>query len=84
MIEEGGKSAESNHMEHPMDNSDSPPIQKTVEGRVYGHLPTMDRDPRTKRIANKHPCPANYTILYVRIAYINSTLYATLLQPLYS
>ena len=78
-MEEGGKSAKSNHMEHPIDNSDSPPIQRTVEGRVYGRLPTIDKDFRTKYIANKYPYPANYTILYMQMAYINSTLCATLL-----
>ena len=78
-IEEGGESTESNHVEHPMDNSDSPPIQKTVEGRVYSRLFTTDRDPRTKRMANKYLYPANYTTLYVRMAYINSMLYTTLL-----
>ena len=83
-MEKGGESAESNHVEHPMDDSDSPPIQRTVEGRVYGRLPTMDRDFRTKYIANKYPCPANYTILYMRMAYINNTPYTTLLQLLYS
>ena len=83
-MEEGGKSAKSNHMEHPIDNSDSPPIQKTVEGRVYSCLFTMDRDLRTKCMANKHPHPTNYTILYVRMAYINNMLCATLLQLLYS
>ena len=78
-MEEGGKSAKSNHMEHPMDNSDSPPIQRTVEGKVYSHFPTIDRDFRTKCIANKYLYPANYTTLYVRMAYINNTLYITLL-----
>ena len=78
-MEEGGESAESNHVEHPIDDSDSPPIQRTVEGRVYGRFPTTDRDPRTKRMASKHPCPANYTTLYVRMAYTNSTPCATLL-----
>ena len=79
MIEEGGESAESNYIEYPMDDSNSPPIQRTVEGKVYGRLSTMDRDPRIKCIASKYPYPANYTILYMRMAYINSTLYATLL-----
>ena len=78
-MEEDGKSAESNHMEHPIDDSDSPPIQRIVEGRVYSHLPTTDRDPRTKCIANKHPHPTNYTILYMRMAYTNNIPYATLL-----
>ena len=83
-MEEGGESTESNHMEYPIDDSNSPPIQKTVEGRVYGRLFTIDRDFRTKYIANKYPYPANYTTLYMWMAYINSTLYATLLQLLYS
>ena len=83
-MEEGGKSAKSNHIKHPIDNSDSPPIQRTVEGRVYSYLFTINRDPRTKYIANKYLYPTNYTILYMRMAYINSTLYITLLQLLYS
>ena len=78
-MEEGGKSAESNHVKHPIDNSNSPPIQRIVEGRVYSCLFTIDRGPRTKCIASKYLYPINYTILYVRMAYINSTLCATLL-----
>ena len=78
-MEEGGESAENNHVEHPIDDSDSPPIQKTVEGKVYSCLFTIDRDFRTKRIASKYPYPTNYTTLYVRMAYINNTLCVTLL-----
>ena len=78
-MEEGGKSAKSNHIEHPMDDSDSPLIRRTVEGRVYGRLSTIDRDSRTKRIANKYLYPTNYTTLYMRMAYINNTSYITLL-----
>ena len=78
-MEEGGKSVESNHIEHPMDDSNSPSIQRTVEGRVYSCLFIMDRDSRTKCIANKYLYPINYTTLYVQMAYINSTLYITLL-----
>ena len=78
-MEEGGESAKSNHVEHSMDDSDSPPIQRTVKGRVYGRLSTIDRDFRTKCIANKYLYPTNYTILYMRMAYTNSTPYATLL-----
>ena len=83
-MEEGGESAESNHVEHPMDDSNSPPIQRIVEGRVYGRFPTIDRDSKTKCIASKHPHPTNYTILYMRMAYTNSMPYATLLQLSYS
>jgi hypothetical protein len=79
VIEEGGESVESNYVEHPIDDSDSPPIRRTVKGRVYSRLSTIDRGPRTKRIASKHLCPLNYTTLYIRIAYTNSTLHTTLL-----
>ena len=78
-MEEGGESAKSNHVEYPIDDSDSPPIQRTVEGRVYSRLFIIDRDLRIKYIANKYPYPINYTILYVWMAYINSTPYITLL-----
>ena len=78
-MEEGGKSAKNNHMEHPIDDNNSPPIQRTVKGRVYSRLFTINRDFRTKRIVNKYLYPVNYTILYMRMAYINSTLYITLL-----
>ena len=78
-MEEGGESAKSNHIEHPIDDSDSPLIQKIVKGKVYGRLFTIDGDFRTKCIANKYLYPTNYTILYVQMAYINSTLYITLL-----
>ena len=78
-IEKGGKSIKSNHIKHPIDNSDSPSIQRIVKGRVYSRLPTINRDFRTKRIVNKYLYPTNYTILYVRMAYINSILYITLL-----
>ena len=78
-MEEGGESTENNHVEHPMDDSNSPPIQRIVEGRVYGCLPTTDKDFRTKRMVSKHLYPANYIILYMWMAYINSTPYVTLL-----
>ena len=78
-MEEGGKSAESNHVEHPMDDSNSPTIQRTVEGRVYGRLPIMDRDFKTKCMASKYLYPVNYTTLYIQMAYINSTPYITFL-----
>jgi hypothetical protein len=80
MLEEGGESAESNDVEHPMVNTDSPPIQRTDKGRIYGRLPAIDRGPRTKRMASKHLYPKHYTILHVRMAYIVGTLYNTLLQ----
>ena len=78
-MEEGGKSVKNNHVEHPIDDSDSPPIQKIVEGRVYSHLFTTDRDFKTKYIASKYLYPINYTTLYIWIAYTNSTPCATFL-----
>ena len=64
-IEEGGESVESNYIEYPIDNSNSPLIQKIVEGKVYSRLFTINRDFRTKYIANKYLYPINYTILYM-------------------
>ena len=78
-MEEGGESTESNYVEHLIDNSNSPPIQKTVKGRVYSRLFIIDRDLRIKCIVNKYLYPINYIILYMRMAYINSTLYITFL-----
>ena len=75
-MEKGGESAESNHVKHPIDDSDSPLI---VKGRVYSRLPIMNRDFKTKYIASKYLYPANYTTLYMRMAYINSITYTTLL-----
>jgi hypothetical protein len=76
----GGEITGSNYVEHPIVNTDSPPLQRTDEGRIYGRLPTTDRGPRTKRIASKHLYPKYYTTLYVRMAYTVYTLYNTLLQ----
>jgi len=56
-LEGGGESADSNYVEHPMDDTDSPPIRRTDEGRIYGRLPTTYRGPRTKHMASKHTCP---------------------------
>jgi hypothetical protein len=81
-LEEGGesiKSTESNNVEHPIDDGNSPPIRRTDKGRIYGCLFTIDRGPRTKRIASKHLYPRNYTTLYMRMAYIVSTPRTTLL-----
>jgi len=70
-------------MGHPIVEADSPPIQRTDEGGIYGRLLTIDRGPRTKYIASKHPRPKYYTILHLRVAYAVSTLRITLLQPPY-
>ena len=82
-LEEGGESTESNYVEYSIVNTDSPPIRRTDEGRVYGRLPTTDRGPRTKRMASEHLCPKYYTTLYVRMAYTVSAPRDTLLQPLH-
>ena len=66
-----------------MVKGDSPLIQRTNEGRTYSGISTMDGDPRAKRMASKHLYAKYYTILLLRVAYAVSTLYNTLLQPLY-
>ena len=66
-----------------MVKANSPPIRRTDKGRIYGRISTTDRDPRAKRIASKHLYAKYYTILHLRIAYIVSTPYNTILQLLY-
>ena len=66
-------------MEHPIVKGDSPPIRRIDEGRIYGRIPTTDGGPRPKYVASKHLYPKYYAILYLRIAYIVSILYTTLL-----
>ena len=78
-LKEGCESAKSSYVEHPIVKGDSPLIRRTDEGRIYSSVSTIDRDPRPKRMASKHLYPKYYTILYLRIAYIVSTLYITLL-----
>ena len=68
-------------MEHPIVDTDSPPIQRTNEGRIYNCLPTMDGGPRPKCMARKHLRPKYHTLMYMRIAYSVSTPYTTILQP---
>ena len=79
-MEEGRERAKSNYVEHPMGEADSPPIRRIDEGRIYGRISTTGRDPRAKRMASKHPCAKYYTILHLRMAYIVSTPYNTILQ----
>ena len=78
-LKEGHESAKSNHMEHPIVEGNSPPIQKTDEGRIYSCIFTLDGDPRAKHIASKHLYAKYYTILLLRIAYAVSTPYNTIL-----
>ena len=75
----GRKSKKSNYMEHPIVEGDSPPIQRTDEGRIYSRIPTMDGGPRPKCMASKYLCPKYHAILYLRMAYTVSTPCATLL-----
>ena len=78
-LEKGYESAKSSYVEHPIVKGDSPPIQRTDEGRIYGSVSTTDRDPRPKRMASKHLCPKYYTTLHLRMAYTVSTPRITLL-----
>ena len=66
-------------MEHSMVKDNSPPIQRTDEGRIYSHIFTIDGGLRPKYMANKYLCPKYYAILHLRIAHTVSTLYSTLL-----
>ena len=75
----GRESKKSNYMEHPMVKGDSPPIQRTDEGRIYSRIPTMDGGFRPKCIANKYLYPKYHAILHLRMAHTVSTPYTTLL-----
>ena len=77
---EGRESAKGNYIEHPIVKGDSPLIQRTDEGRIYSGIFTMDKDPRAKCMASKHPCAKYYTILLLRVAYTVSAPHNTLLQ----
>ena len=79
-LEEGRKSTKSNYIEHPMVKGNSPPIQRTDEGRIHSYIFILDGDFRAKCMANKHPCTKYYTILLLRMAYAVSTPYNTFLQ----
>ena len=80
---EGRESAKGNYIKHPIVEGDSPFIQRTDEGRIYGGISTTDRDLRAKYMANKYLCAKYYTILLLWVAYTVNTLYNTLLQLLY-
>ena len=83
-MERGSKNTRCSYIEHPMVDADSPPIQRTNEGRIYSCLPTTDRGPRPKRMAHKHLRPKYHTLMHMRMAYSVSTPYTTILQPLLS
>src|SRR5580692_10668529 len=80
-LEEGRESAKSNHVEHPIVKGNSPPIQRTDEGRIHSCIFTLDGDSRAKCIASKHLYTKYYTILLLRMAYAVSMPYNTILQP---
>ena len=83
-MEKGNKSTRYSHMEYPIVNIDSPPIQRTNEGRIYSCLLTIDRGLRPKYIAYKHLCPKYHTLMHMRMAYLVNTPYTTILQLLLS
>ena len=81
MMEGGNKNTRCSHMEHPIVDADSPPIQRTNKGRIYSCLPTTDGGLRPKCMARKHPRPKYHTSMHMRMAYSVSTPYTTILQP---
>ena len=83
-MERGSENTRCSYIEHSIVNADSPPIQRTNEGRIYSCLPTTDGGPRSKYIAHKHLHPKYHTLMHMRMAYSVSTLYNTILQPLLS
>ena len=79
-LEEGYESAKSNYIKYPIVKGNSPPIQRTDEGRIYSCISTLDRDLRAKYIASKHLYVKYYTILLLQMAYAVSTLCNIILQ----
>ena len=78
-IGKGRESIKSDYVEYPIVEGDSPPIRRIDEGRIYGRISTTDGGPRPKRVAGEYLRPKYYAILYLRMAYIVSTPYSTLL-----
>ena len=60
------------------------PIVNTNKGKIYSRLSTIDRGFRPKYIASKHLYFKYLTLIYIRVAYLVSTLYITILQLLLS
>ena len=83
-MEEGSENTRRSYMEHPIVDADSPPIQRTNEGKIYSCLSTTDGGPRPKCMACKYPRPKYHTLMHMRMAYSVSILYTTILQPLLS
>ena len=42
------------HLEHPIDDTNNPPIQRTDKGRIYNCIFIIDRDYRPKCMASKY------------------------------
>ena len=80
-MEGGSENTRRSHMEHSIVDTDSLPIRRTHKGRIYSRLPTIDRGPRSKRIARKHLCSKYYTLTHIQMAYTVSTPYTAVLQP---
>ena len=72
-MEGGSENTRRSYMEHPMVDTDSPPIRRTDKGRIYSRLPTTDRGPRPKCMARKHPRAKYYASIHMRMAYTVST-----------
>ena len=83
-MERGSESTRRSHMEYPIVDADSPPIQRTNEGRIYSCLLTTDGGLRPKCMACKYLRPKYHTLMHMRMAYSVSTLYTTILQLLLS
>ena len=66
-------------MEYPIVKGDSPPIQRIDKGRIHSCISTIDGGFRPKYMASKYLCFKYHATLYLRIAYIVSILYITLL-----
>ena len=79
IIKGGSKNTRRNYIEYPVVNTNSSPIRRTNEGRIYSRLPTTDGGPRSKYIARKYLYSKYYTLIYVRMAYLVSTLYTIIL-----
>ena len=80
-LEKGRESAKSNYIKYPIVKGDSPPIQRTDEGRIHSCISTLNRDFRAKYMASKHLYTKYYTTLPLRMAHAVSTPYNTILQP---
>jgi len=70
------------HLEHFIDNTNNPPIQKTDKSKVYSCIFIIDRGYRPKYMASKHLCPKYYIVMYMWMAHTINMPCATFLQLL--